>query len=74
MEAKSRMTDDNVSIGNLVLVNYLSYSLLGIVTLKERVTYSGEYCYDIFIFNFPWKIAANRTIGRSIKDIREVLA
>lgn len=67
------MTDDNVSIGNLVLVNYLSYSLLGIVTLKEKI-FSGEYCYDVFIFNFPWKSATNITIGRSIRDIKEVLA
>jgi hypothetical protein len=73
METKCRITHERVTVGSLVKVDYLGYNLLGIVTRKESGFYQDAYHYDIFVFNFPWKTVNNRTIGRSIKDIREVL-
>jgi hypothetical protein len=74
VEAERSVRHEIISVGNLVKVDYLGYILLGIVTRKENGFYKDAYHYDIFVFEFPWKTINNRTIGRSIKDIKEVLA
>lgn len=73
MEAERSVRHETISVGSLVKVHYLGRILLGIVTLKVN-SYKDAYHYDIFVFEFPWKTINNRTIGRSIKDIKEVLA
>jgi hypothetical protein len=74
MEAGSRITDERVSVGNLVEVSFLGSTATGIITLKVLIDEVNQYHYDILILECPWKKQINRKIGRSIKDIKEIIA
>ncbi len=74
MEAGSRITDERVSVGNLVEVSFLGSTATGIITLKVLIDEVNQYHYDILILERPWKKQINRKIGRSIKDIKEIIA